>query len=386
MRTRFFRISLSVVLAAWSCVWCCSAADIRYPDINSTEISLLTAAPGEELYAAFGHSAVRVKDTISGLDAVFNYGMFDFNQPGFYTNFAQGRMNYCLGVQSFGQFVSTYARENRPVRELVFALDSAQKDHMIRFLFRNAQPENRNYLYHFFLDNCATRIRDLLNLTCEGLVLPVSQKKSTYRALVYQYTNNHPWGRFGIDVALGLPTDRSTDMFAQMFLPDYLEDAFAKATCSGQSLVRDTRNVVTPEQPLQVQAGWLTPSLTGWMLLVLALAFRFIRKSAKLFDFLLFFTVGLTGLLVTFLWFFTDHTNTHGNLNIIWALPTHSVMAFLLILRKQNNFTRKYFLATAVIAVLLLLAWAFLPQHLNTALIPVTIAIAVRAYSISTTK
>jgi hypothetical protein len=352
----------------------------RQHSFEHTEVSLLTAVPGEELYAAFGHSAIRLKDTVSGYDAVFNYGMFDFNAPNFYGNFARGKMDYCLGVQSFEGFIAAYREENRAIREQVFVLDSLQKDFIIRFLFRNAQPENRYYRYHFFLDNCATRIRDLVNETYRGLVLPEATGNPTYRELIYLYLTEQPWGRFVIDIALGMPTDRKTDMSEQMFLPDYLSDALALARYNGQPVVRETRDVLTPEYPLVVRPGAITPMMVCCLILALAVLFFFVRKAAKVFDTVFFFVAGLVGVLVIFLWFFTDHTNTQQNLNIFWALPFHAVMAFFLLPAKRKKFVRKYFLATAVIAVLLLSCWAFLPQKMNEALIPVVIAIALRAY------
>jgi hypothetical protein len=371
-----------IFVAALSCSFWCTGIKAQTQNFDNLALSLLTAAPGNDLYAAFGHSAIRMRDTVSGYDAVFNYGLFDFNAPGFYTNFARGRMNYCLGIQSYERFVAVYAYENRAVWEQVLALDATQKDFIIRFLYNNALPENRFYLYHFFLDNCATRIRDLAALTYEGLEFPATTENPTYRELIYRYLQDHPWGRFGIDIALGLPTDRKTDLFAQMFLPDYLSHAFAHATCNGQPIVKETRDIVIPDGTAISPPSWFSPMVLNCMLLALALLCCFVRKAAKVFDFILFLTVGFVGLLVASLWFLTDHTNTLHNLNIIWALPTHAVMAFFLIPQKRTRFVRQYFLATAAIAALLLIVWAFLPQHLNPALIPLTIAIGLRALTI----
>ncbi|MDR2038162.1 MAG: DUF4105 domain-containing protein [Bacteroidales bacterium] len=349
-------------------------------DYKNFEISLLTADPGKELFTSWGHSAIRVRDAVSGYDAVFNYGMFDFHAPNFYSNFAQGRLNYYLGAYDFDSFLASYAYENRKIKEQVFELDSVQKQFVINFLINNVQPENRYYLYHFFLDNCATRIRDLMILTYDGLVFPEEKANFTYRELIYLYLGNHPWGRFGIDIALGLPTDQKTNMYEQMFLPDYLFDAFAEAKYNGKPIVKTTQDIFIPDRPAVQPPGFFTPMLVCCLILGLSVLFCFIKKGARLFDFSLFFVVGLIGLLVVFLWFFTDHTNTINNLNIIWALPTHLIMAFFLLTKKPGIFVQKYFLATAMIAVLLLAGWVFLPQKLNSAMIPLTMAIALRAY------
>jgi hypothetical protein len=366
-------------LVAVATGWC-MLLDAQQFDTDHFVVSLLTADPGDELYATFGHSAIRVRDTTSDYDAVFNYGLFNFDAPNFYSNFARGRMNYCLGVQHFERFVDTYACEDREIREQTLLLDANQKDFIIRFLLNNAKPENKYYRYHFFLDNCATRIRDLLQQTFPEVVWSPEAGNPSYRNLVYDCTRNQPWGRFGIDIALGLPTDQKTNAWEQMFLPDYLSAALVTATCNGKPIAGEIHPVFTPEHPLVVQPSRITPMMVCCALLALALFFCFQPKGAKIFDFTLFLTAGLVGVLVVFLWFFTDHTNTHGNLNIFWALPTHLVLAFFLLLQRQKVFIRYYFLVTAVIAVLALISWAFLPQHFNTALIPVVIALALRAF------
>ena len=354
-----------------------SAQQIRMSDV---QISLLTADPGDDLYLVFGHSAIRVKINPIGYDTVFNYGMFDFDQPNFYINFARGRLNYCLGTQSYNHFVSTYAYENRGIREQVFELDSVQTAFIVDFLNKNNQPENRHYMYHFFLDNCATRIRDLMLAAYVGLELLPAKEHPSYRELVYQCTQSHPWGRFLIDIALGLPTDQKTDTYEQMFLPEYMFNAFAAATHNDQSIIRQTHDVFIPDQPAISPPGPLTPMVVCCLVLALSLLFCFVKKGAKIFDVSLFGIAGLVGIVVFMLWFFTDHTNTRNNLNIIWALPTHFFMAFSLLKRERSRLTRKYFLLTAVISVLLLAAWAFLPQHLNIALIPLVVSIALRAF------
>ena len=357
---------------------------VRAQPLNSSDIgvSLLTTAPGEELYTAFGHNAIRIRIDSYGFDAVYNYGSFTFDQPNFYVNFARGRMLYHLSKTSYERFMTEYMYENRGVREQVFELDSAQTMFIVQFLENNHLPENRDYRYHFFLDNCATRIRDLILQTFPSMTIPESQSSPTYRDLIHHYLREHPWGRFGIDIALGLPTDQKTDMYEQMFLPDYVFDAFAQVLYQGRPIVKQTKNIFIPDQPAIQPPGPITPMVMCCLILVLSLVFFYVRKGAKVFDFVLFFAIGLVGLLVAFLWFFTDHTNTVNNLNIIWALPTHVVMTFFLLPKRRSNFTRKYFLATAIIAMLLVVTWMFLPQRLHPALIPLVIAVALRAFRI----
>ena len=364
------------------CSMLCNLAEAQQINHSDIRISLLTSDPGEDIYAVFGHSAIRVKIDAWGYDVVYNYGTFNFNQPNFVANFARGKMLYHLSMNSYESFVFSYMYENRGIREQVFELDSAQTVFMVRFLENNYQAENRYYLYHFFLDNCATRIRDLIEEVFEGITFPEAYEAPSYRDLIHRYLTQHPWGRFGIDIALGLPTDKKTDIYEQMFLPDFLFDAFANVRYNGRSIVSETKTIFIPdpENPAILPPGPIKPVLVCSLVLALAVLLLFVRKGSRIFDFSLFFVAGLTGILVIFLWFFTEHTFTQNNLNIIWALPTHTVIAFFMLSKRNSGWLRKYFLATAVIAMLLLFAWVFLPQRLNPALIPLVLAIALRAY------
>ena len=89
---------------------------------DQSEISIITAGPGDVLYEAFGHSAIRVKDPTLNLDIIFNYGLFDFNQPNFYVNFVKGRLLYRLGKQSFRRFITSYDYQQRWVKNQVLNL------------------------------------------------------------------------------------------------------------------------------------------------------------------------------------------------------------------------------------------------------------------------
>ena len=62
---------------------------------EEASISVITLGPDQqELYSAFGHSSFRVYDPTNGWDIIYNYGVFDFDQPNFYLNFANGNPYY----------------------------------------------------------------------------------------------------------------------------------------------------------------------------------------------------------------------------------------------------------------------------------------------------
>ena len=123
-------------------------------------VSLLTCSPGTELYSIFGHCAIRIHDPVNEIDKIYNYGTFDFDSPNFYMEFIKGKLFYFLSVSNFTFFKTTYIRMNRSIYEQVVDLSMDQRQSLYQYLENNHLPENRYYLYDFFFDNCATRIRD----------------------------------------------------------------------------------------------------------------------------------------------------------------------------------------------------------------------------------
>ena len=201
-------------------------------DTSRMQISLLTCTPGEELYATFGHSALRVIDSNSVTDLVYNYGTFDFNDPNFYSKFIRGQLKYNLSVEYFSNFKFDYQAEERGITEQILNLSAAEKLKLRAALNENLKEENRYYLYDFFLDNCTTRLRDLIFKASEPqqalpAVMPVT---FTFRNAIHYYLNLQQkyWSKLGIDLLLGRPTDAVMTIEQQEFLPDNLEQVLDK--------------------------------------------------------------------------------------------------------------------------------------------------------------
>ena len=75
---------------------------------NDAEISVLTIGSGASLNDAFGHNGFRIKDKTFHIDLVFNYGVYDFDTPNFYSKFARGKLNYKIGVNYYEDFFNSY--------------------------------------------------------------------------------------------------------------------------------------------------------------------------------------------------------------------------------------------------------------------------------------
>jgi hypothetical protein len=366
------------------------------------EISIITLGPWQgELYSAFGHSAIRVYDPDLNIDAFFNYGVFSFDQPNFYLNFAKGELNYKLDVDPYAPWRDYYISNNRYVHEQILNLNGEQTQKVFDFLYTNALPENQYYFYDYFYNNCATKLRDVLKQTFNDQVVFDSTYITTdytIRQLTDLYLKHQPWGDLGIDICLGLPMDKHARPFEYMFLPDYIESSFDHATIRTDSVtVPLVKNKVAayeslPEEyPFPIFHPWIVFGL--FLVLTIIITWFDLKSHRKLsrwtivdggqyllFDTIIFGVVGAVGLLLVVLWLFTDHKAAARNMNILWAMPLHLIAIPLYL--KGKDIAIKYFKWITVLNALLLLTWAFLPQQLNVFLIPVVVALTIRAWRI----
>ena len=187
-------------------------------------VSLYTCAPGDELYARYGHTAVRVCDTVNDLDIIFNYGIFSFDTDHFYWKFVRGETWYELGAEPTYWFMRAYAEDHRPVYEQVLNLTPEQREAVWQALVENYQPENRKYLYNFVFDNCATRPYLLIqNALGEPIVSDYTGKTgSTYRDFIRHYTGALTWANAGISLLFGPRADQPMTSDQRLFLPEEL--------------------------------------------------------------------------------------------------------------------------------------------------------------------
>jgi hypothetical protein len=358
-------------------------------DSCNLRISLLTCAPGEELYSTFGHTALRVQDSARGADYVFNYGTFEFG-PDFYTKFIRGKLLYFLSVEDFNDFLYEYKLQSRNIQEQVLQLSCGEKQKLYVALQNNAQGQNRYYRYDFLFDNCTTRAGDIVAKNTNSPVVfknILPHHTPTFRNLIHEYLNagHECWSKLGIDILLGAKLDRKVSNREVMFLPDYLLKGFDSATVNNHPLVTPPQTILPMPSPLK-DKSFLTPAVVFSLLLVIILAISFIksnwaRATISIFDFLFFFILGLAGILLLFMWLGTDHKVCQNNYNLFWALPTNVVMAFFV--HSKRIWVKKYFRIMLWLTVVLVLTWFFLPQQMNNALIPIVVLIIYRGLHLS---
>jgi hypothetical protein len=333
-------------------------------DFENMEISMLTCDPGSELYSVFGHSALRVKSDELGIDHVYNWGTFDFNTENFYIKFLRGKLPYKLTVAPYPNFLYEYHYTRRGVREQLINATKDDKEAIWNFLSENLKPENAEYAYDFFFDNCSTRIRDIVLSQIEGLGT-VGQaadiQKKTYRNLIHEYLGSMPWTRLGIDLLIGRKSDREADFNNQMFLPDYMHDNLALLQKeSGETLMDESYQVLIFEEErsnnLKKSFPWPIPV---FLLAALFIYFGEKRLSKENFGKLLNTLWGILAALGVFLLFMvvgTDHIATKLNYNLMYLHPAYLLLFFVSAEKKRILLTiftilAVLYLILAVVAV-----------------------------------
>lgn len=352
-----------------------------------SEISVLTAGSGSELYSSFGHSAIRVQDPTLGIDSVYNYGAFDFTTPNFYTNFARGKLNYTLDRQRFPYFLLGYDYEKRWVKEQTLHLTLDERKALFQFLETNYLPQNRDYKYDFFYNNCATKIWDVLKKVYgDRLVFDENylSESYTHRELIHQNVPSNSWSGFGIDLALGSVIDDIATPKEHMFLPEFIMKQLGKAQLGTKSLAAEPEEILSFEPVDNRPPFFLSPVFWLSLFLVSILIWTYLdfksNTRRRWLDFILFFTTGIVGVVIIFLWFFTDHTATAGNFNILWAFPLNLIVAFIAAQKRGPNWVAKYALFLLALLGLTPVLWVFGVQVFSPLLILVWLALGARYF------
>ena len=354
---------------------------------QNAEISVLTMGPGSSLIDAFGHSAFRVKDATRFLDTVFNYGTFDFDTPNFYLKFAQGKLNYKLAANSYSAFYDFYVAQNRTIEEQTLNLTQAQKQLLFDFLLNNVKPENKYYLYDFFYDNCATRIKDVANDALNETITfnaPKDFESKTFRQLIHSHVNQNSWGSLGIDVALGSVIDKKATAEEHMFLPRFIHAFFENATFlnSKEPIVKQSTVLFEKVDEPKISSFITSPLLVFGIigLFILWMTYRDYKNSkrSKWLDVSLFAITGIIGVLLLLLWFATNHSATANNYNLLWAFPINLFVIRQLLKNSPKQWFIKYLKFLVILFTLLTLHWTIGVQVFAIGLIPLLLALVVR--------
>ncbi|MDE2304788.1 MAG: DUF4105 domain-containing protein [Gammaproteobacteria bacterium] len=297
------------------------------------EISLITYGPGRIYWERFGHDALQVRDRLSGQSVDFNYGVFDFDERGFFWNFARGYMHYMIDVERSDLDEADYVASGRSVVRQRLALTPAQAVSLRAFLLWNLRPENAIYNYDYLTDNCTTRVRDALDKVLGGALrrsLAARPGGMTYRQQIDRLMSPEPGLMLAMDMGLGPAADRPLSAWQESFLPMVLEQDLRGVKVSDGHGGRTP--LVSAEQRLAVSRIGAPPARppalfwplglvgTGFAILLLATRRRLPRVHGVL-AIAYVAAAGFVGLVLAALWGLTQHHAAWENANLLVFNP-----------------------------------------------------------------
>ena len=350
---------------------------------NNTQISVLTIGPGNNLNDAFGHSGIRLKTSYS--DIVYDFGRYNFEDPNFYLNFARGKLNYLQGKANYNNLVNFYKQQNRSIKEQTLNLSAEEKQSVYTFLETNYAKNQGAYLYDFFYDNCATKIRDVIENATNGNIdyqLPDNYEDKTFRTLIQDELHPNTWGSLGIDIALGAIIDRTATPREHMFLPKNIHAFYSEATINNRQLVSNSKTIINSDTKFKNGTFLLSPIFVLSLIAILIIYITFNdhkkQRRTKGLDAFIQLILGVIGILLTLLWFGTDHTATGYNYNLLWAFPLSLVMVIQAYKAKPKKWFIGYIKFCVLMLCLLTVHWISGVQQFAPTLIPLLIALFVR--------
>lgn len=349
---------------------------------DNTQVSLLTCSPGDEVYALFGHTALRYSNPDKKIDIVFNYGIFSFEEPHFVWRFILGETDYMVTSTPYSHFIYEYYLRGSGVTEQILALDSLQKENIYKTLTDNCKRENRTYRYNYFYNNCTTKIRDKVEEQASKAAYNGEPQATTIRKAVEQHTAVQPWTSFGINLLLGAGVDKAATRETLQFLPIYLQNDYTTATINGNPLVIAEKQLLTPQEKESVPNN-LTPFNCALLVLLFTMIIMLCEvRSRKIFwwyDTIMLLAQGIAGTLLLFMAFFSQHPCVDSNYLLIWLNPAALVLIPITICRAVKHKSMKFMLAqTAMVAIFLLTA-PFVPQEYPTPIFIFATAYLVRS-------
>lgn len=301
------------------------------PDEALHQVSILVCTPSQSTpYTIYGHAAIRVRSlTDETRDFVYNYGVFDFNQPGFYYKFIKGETDgYMVQTEPWDYFLNRYLSMGQDVRELVLSLSPRQINDIRAYLDWNIKDENKYYLYNFALDNCATRPFEIIESTLprdNALILPESTSDKSLRTLINSYAGHYPWYRTGTDIALGMPADTALTVRDRIFLPmemdEILQHTLLNTPEGSRPVVSDRVVYEAPgAQGAEEAACRISPALLLSLLLIVSIVLSACRRT-RYWTLFWMSVYAIAGGVVFFLSFLSIHPYTAPNITLLVFHP-----------------------------------------------------------------
>ncbi|WKL45000.1 DUF4105 domain-containing protein [Flavobacterium sp. ZE23DGlu08] len=280
---------------------------------KNTQVSVLTCGTGNESYSLFGHTAIRVHDTVNGIDVVYNYGAFDFNTPNFVMKFIKGDLQYFAVAHSYPDFINQYQYEKRSVYEQELNIPSSLKQKLFDNLNTSLASGESHYTYKFIDKNCTSMVVDIINKTLDTTAIVKNEDTDiTYRTILYPYFDNHFYEKLGTSIIFGKKVD---GLGTQLFLPFELQKSLKKVTFQNHPLVQKNKTLLEFEN--EAPGSWWNNIYT--YILFLGFVVLINKKSIDLFYLIL---IAVMGMFFTFVGFYSSHLELGYNYNILLFNPT----------------------------------------------------------------
>lgn len=363
MLARFAALCLLWLLSAMA--WGSTPA-IATQDDAAPRIGVVTMQPGEIFFERFGHDAIVVVDPQTGEATSYNFGYFDMEEPGFAGRFAKGDMQYYLVALPLEQDLAYYREVGRGVTVQWLDLPHAQARKLANALAERAKPENARYPYDYFTNNCSTQVRDSLDTAMGGALksqLVGRSRGNTFRSEAVRLASPAPWMWLGFDLGLGPYADTPMSRWEEAYVPMRLADSLREAKNSeGRSLVQSEQELVPHRiaaEPAEVPRRWMPWLGTGLLLAIaLLLGARHHLRVVAGFALPLWLLCGIAGLVMLYLWGFSEHRAGWANRNLLLLNPLCLLLlpGAMAVLRRRTPAVWFSWLTVAV-AGCALLAW-----------------------------
>ncbi len=280
---------------------------------DNAKISVLTCGSGSELYSIYGHTAIRIRDTNTNLDVVYNYGTFDFSTENFYFKFIKGDLQYFISSSSFNDFMTEYIYEKREVKEQELVLSTQNKQELFDELTTSLFSDSKFYTYKFIEKNCTIMVLDKVNgIFGKTLIFKNNKELTSYRSVLYPYLKDHFFENLGINIMFGHKTDLAAE---RLFLPIELLQGLNNARFDNKPIAKPIF-ILNPKRANESSFVWWN-SIYFFYFISLSLIFI----TSMRFKMIYLSVIGILGIFLIWVGFYSLHHEVTQNYNILLFNP-----------------------------------------------------------------
>ena len=294
---------------------------------ENARASVITCETGNESYSLFGHTAIRIIDLENNIDAVYNYGAFDFNTPNFVAKFVKGDLQYFAVATTFSDFMSQYTYEHRSVFEQELIIPLAYKQKLFDNLTAVLSSSESYYTYKFIDKNCTSMVVDMLNKTLESKIIDKKlDTDKTYRSILFPYFDNFFYEKLGTSIIFGTKVDEYSN---HIFLPFELHKSLQQTQFNNQLLCKASNTLL--EFKKQAPSSWWNTIYTYLIFLGLILIL-----NNKYVDIFYLVMMGLLGIFFASVGFYSFHQELAYNYNLLVFNPILLVMLYFIVIKNKK--------------------------------------------------